>query len=82
MDLGRFFMVPGRFLWLFMVPGGFFMVPGGLLFCLNGSRSFFTDPGRFFMVPGGFYDFSWFQVNFLWVLKALSWFFIDPGQFL
>ena len=43
---GRFFMVFGRLLWLFMVPGWFFMVPGRFLW-------FFKVPGSFFMVPGG-----------------------------
>ena len=44
---GRFFMVFGRLLWLFMVPGWFFMVPGRFLWL-------FMVPGWFFMVPGRF----------------------------
>ena len=51
MVLGRFFMVPGRFSWFFMVRGRFFMVPGCFKMVFHGSG----------LVLDGF---SWFQVGF------------------
>ena len=69
MVTGRFFMVLGQILWLFMVPGGFFMAPGRY-FMVRGQ--FFMVRGRFFMVLGQILwlfmvpgVFLWFQVFFM-----------------
>ena len=41
---------------------------------------FDTIPDWFYSFYG-FRLFSWFQVNFFWVLKVPGWFFIVPGGF-
>ena len=64
-----FFMVPGRFLWLFMALGGFHD-SRWVIMVIHGSRSVSMVPGWFFMIPGGF---SWFSI----ILDRFSWFQFD-----
>ena len=72
-------MVPGVFLWFFMVTGRFVLVPSWFLV--------FKVPGWFLWFQVGFYDLSWFQVlfmvpggffmvrgGFLWLQVGFSWF--------
>ena len=79
-------MVPGVFLWFFMVTGRFGLVPSWFLV--------FKVPGWFLWFQVGFYDLSWFQVDFSWlevgfhgyrsvfmVPGRFSWFFMVPGCF-
>ena len=65
-------MVPGRFSWLFMVPGWFFMVPGGFswLFMVPGWFTWFQVGFLWiFMVLGLF--FMVFLQNL--PAKTVSW---------
>ena len=48
-------IVPGRFLWFFMVWGWFLMVPGQFYWFQVDFHNFFMVPGRFFIVPGWFF---------------------------
>ena len=86
-----FFMVPGRFLWSFRIPGWFFMVQGWF-FMVPGW--FLMAPVWFFMVSGQsmvfhssslvfhgsrsfFYGCSRFLIHFFKVSGRCSWFQVD-----
>ena len=59
-----FFMVPGRFLWLFMALCWIFMVQCGFLWFFMVLCRFFMVSVGFFMIPGGFHDFRLVFMSF------------------
>ena len=83
-------MVPGCFLLLFKVPGGFYgsrsvfyvfsMLHGfhgsrRVLRVIHGSRSVFIFPGLFFMAQGGFFMVPGWFIRFF---KVPGWLFMVP----